>query len=69
MSANVILESANRKIKKLLDEGKDPSSTHLTPEEKKELFLSLAGAWKDKPEMDVLFKKILDDRKNFKLRY
>ncbi len=34
----------------------------LSREAKKKKLLSLAGAWKDAPEMDKIFKKILEER-------
>jgi len=35
----------------------------LSQEAKMKNLLSLAGAWKDAPEMDRIFKKILNERK------
>jgi len=35
----------------------------IAQEVKKKRLLSLAGAWKDAPEMDNIFKKILNERK------
>ncbi len=34
----------------------------------REKLLSLAGAWKDAPEMDKIFKKILDEMHKTKSR-
>ena len=41
----------------------------LSKEKKKEILHSLAGVWKDKPEMDAIFKKVLEERKTAKFRY
>lgn len=40
----------------------------ITKEIKKKKLLSLAGAWKDSPEMDKIFKNILDVRHKSKER-
>lgn len=40
----------------------------LSREVKKKRLLSLAGAWKDAPEMDEIFKKILAERHRTKER-
>ena len=40
----------------------------LTCDAKRKNLLSMVGAWKDSPEMDEIFKKILAERRNIKER-
>ena len=56
------------RIVKKEDESFSDVVRRLTKDEKKRIFLSAAGVWKDKPEMDAIFRKVLDERKDFKFR-
>ncbi len=60
---------ANLKETKQEDESFSDVIIRLTEQKKTERFLSLGGAWKNKKDVEARFKKVLDDRKNFSLRY
>jgi len=40
----------------------------ITIEEKKKSIMEFAGMWKDNKEMEAIFKDVLKERKNFKMR-
>mgnify|MGYP001568746160 FL=1 len=63
-------DEAYNELKKLKGEGESFSKVviKLAKSSKKDGIMAFAGAWKGKPEMNKIFKKILKDRKKFKSR-
>lgn len=63
-------DEAYNELKKLKGEGDSFSNVviKMAKSGKKEGIMAFAGAWKDKPEMGKIFRKVIKDRKRFKTR-
>ena len=63
-------DEAYNELKKLKEEGESFSKVVIKLAEggKKEGIMAFAGAWKNSPEMDRIFKKVLGERKKFRSR-
>jgi len=65
-----IADDAYQELKELKEEDESFSDVvrRITSNEKGKAFLDLAGAWKDEKDIEIIFKKILEDRKSVTFR-